>query len=152
MGSLGIHKRPQRAGEKRRPKEIWIAWVSLREQREMRSRAKREGRVARSEDVNSKGLQRRGGEHSSKENCDKGKGRALERLGGMQWERGKSREANSNSSLSREEKSRKWSPCFVWDWQLYFELKTTTYESRDGKMSLWALKWRNRWKQWKPRV
>lgn len=45
--------------------------------------------MVQSEDVNSKGLQKRGGEHSSKENCVKDKGRALERLGGRQWERGK---------------------------------------------------------------
>ena len=68
--------------------------------------------MVQSEDVNGKGLQRRGLEYSSKENCEKGKGRALERLGGVQQERGKSRETNSNSSLSREGKSRKWSPCF----------------------------------------
>lgn len=43
--------------------------------------ARREGRMVQSEDVNGGGLQRRGEEYSSEENCEKGKGKALERLG-----------------------------------------------------------------------
>ena len=86
--------------------------------------------------MNGKGLQRRGGAHSSKENCEKGKGRALEKLGEVQWEREKVRETNTNSSPSREGKNMKRSLCFMWEQQLHFELETTTYKSRVGKKSL----------------
>lgn len=66
-------------------------------QRNVRHSKKR----GQSEDVNGKALQGRGGEHRSKENCEKRKGRALERLGGMQWERGKSRETITLPSPGR---------------------------------------------------
>lgn len=58
-----------------------VTRVSLREHGEMWGIARREGRMVQSEDVNGGGLQRRGEEYSSEENCEKGKGRALERLG-----------------------------------------------------------------------
>lgn len=56
---MGTHKRVQGAGGKR-PKAMHVTWVSWREHRETCGTARREGRVVQSEDVNGKGLQRRG--------------------------------------------------------------------------------------------
>lgn len=65
-----MYKRIQVAGGKS-SKAMQATWVSLREHREMWGTARREGRVVQSEDVNGKGLQRRGGKHSSEENCER---------------------------------------------------------------------------------
>lgn len=132
------------------PKTMQWAWVNLRECREKcRGKAKQRAEWSRMRTWKSKSYRGEEGSTAVRKFVEKAKEELWRGRRGCSMSGVKAQRQSSNSSLSREGKSRKWSPCFMWDWQMYFDLETTTYKSEAGKLSLWARKWRNRGKQWK---